>query len=354
MRVRSLSIPNLDNPVAAGLLAAGVASGILLENRLLGRWLGRDLDVDEPFGQVRGLSHDVLAADGIALHVEVHEPPDPADADLTVIFSHGFALNADAWHYARRDLAPLARLVAYDQRSHGRSGRALPDTHSIDQLGDDLGRVLDDVAPDGPVVLVGHSMGGMSIMALADQRPELFGEVVRGVGLIATSAGGISDLELGLSPRVARLLHGSTHGLPRLASIQPALVELGRAHSTDLTLLLTKLYSFGERVPISETRFVADMIAATPIEVVAEFLPALELHDKRDALAAFRNVPTLVVAGERDLLTPLSHSEAIVDQVPQSELVVLSEAGHMSPTQKHLDVDRAIMRLIEMVRSDRD
>jgi pimeloyl-ACP methyl ester carboxylesterase len=296
----------------------------------------------------------VLASDGTELHVEVHEPSDPAAANLTVIFSHGFALNSDAWHYARRDLAPLARLVAYDQRSHGRSGRALPDTLTIDQLGDDLARVLTDVAPEGPVVLVGHSMGGMSIMALADQRPELFGGVVRAVVLIATTAGGIPELELGLSPRLARFLHGSTRGLPRLASIQPDLVDLGRARSNDLSLLLMKWYSFGDRVPMSETKFVADMISATPIEVVAGFLPALERHDKRSALPAFRNVRTLVIAGDRDLLTPVSHSDAIVDELPLAELIVLPRAGHMSPTQKHLDVNRGIMQLVETVRSEQD
>ena len=349
-----MRMPYVNSVVAGSVLAAGVAVGATIEDRVIGRWLGRKSEADEPFGKVRGESRRVVASDGIELHVEVQEPPDAAAADLTVIFSHGFALNSDAWHYARRDLAPLARLVAYDQRSHGRSGRAHPDTHSIDQLGDDLGRVLDDVAPDGPVVLVGHSMGGMSIMALADQRPELFGDVVRAVGLIATSAGGIPELELGFSPRVARFLHGSTHGLPRLASIQPELVELGRARSNDLTLLLTKVYSFGARVPISETRFVADMIAGTPIEVVAQFLPALEHHDKREALAAFRSVHTLVIAGEGDLLTPVSHSEAIVEAVPMADLIVLPRTGHMSPTQRHLDVDRGIMQLVETVRSEQD
>lgn len=347
-----MRIPYVNSAVAGSLLAAGVTVGATVEDRVIGRWLGRSSEADEPFGQVRGQSHRVVATDGIELHVEVQEPPNPAVADLTVIFSHGFALNSDAWHYARRDLARLARLVAYDQRSHGRSGRAHPDTHTIDQLGDDLGRVLDDVAPDGPVILVGHSMGGMSIMALADQRPELFGDVVRAVGLIATTAGGIPETELGLTPRIARFLHGSAHGLPRLASIQPDLVDLGRTRSNDLSLLLTKLYSFAAPVPISETRFVADMISATPIEVVAGFLPALERHDKRDALAAFRSVHTLVMAGEGDLLTPVSHSEAIVDEVPLAELVVLPRAGHMSPTQKHLDVDRRIMKLIETVRSE--
>ncbi len=106
---------------------------------------------------------------------------------------HGFALDRRTWHFQRRFLAQLAdptvRQVIYDQRSHGRSERAPRASCTIDQLGRDLDAVLRALAPDGPLVLVGHSMGGMTIMALAEQRPELFAERVLGVAFLATSAG---------------------------------------------------------------------------------------------------------------------------------------------------------------------
>ena len=88
--------------------------------------------------------------------------------------------------------------VIYDQRSHGRSERAPRASCTIDQLGHDLAAVLRALAPDGPLVLVGHSMGGMTIMALAEQQPELFAERVLGVAFLATSAAEVAE------PRAAR------------------------------------------------------------------------------------------------------------------------------------------------------
>ncbi len=139
----------------------------------------------------------VAVDDGVALRVEeVGEPSAP----MTVVFVHGFCLHMGSWYFQRQDLPDCtdARLVFYDQRSHGRSGRSSTGQCTIDQLDRDLAAVLRTVAPTGPVVLVGHSMGGMTIMALARQCPELFATRVAGVALISTAAAG-------LMPAVLRL-----------------------------------------------------------------------------------------------------------------------------------------------------
>ena len=80
-------------------------------------------------------------------------------------------------------------MVLYDQRSHGRSERAPRESCTIEQLGHDLDAVIRALAPEGPLVLVGHSMGGMTIMALAEQNPELFTERVVGVALVVDVGG---------------------------------------------------------------------------------------------------------------------------------------------------------------------
>ena len=116
-----------------------------------------------------------------------------ADAPLTVVFSHGFTARLAEWELQRAALRDRARLVLWDQRGHGRSGWTPLTDATIDRTGRDLGEVLDAVAPTGPVVLAGHSMGGMSVLALARQRPELFGDRVVGVFLLATSAGGLVE-----------------------------------------------------------------------------------------------------------------------------------------------------------------
>src|SRR5690606_31084170 len=83
---------------------------------------------------------------------------------------------------------PQARLVFYDQRSHGRSSRAAPGHATIDDLATDLAAVIGTAAPTGPLVLVGHSMGGMALLALAGRDPDLFADRVHGVALLSTSA----------------------------------------------------------------------------------------------------------------------------------------------------------------------
>src|SRR2546422_299697 len=106
----------------------------------------------------------------------------------------------------RRRLAGIGTMVFYDQRSHGRSGRSPKENVSIDQLGRDLYGILREFAPTGPVILIGHSMGGMSIMALAEQHPELFGDQVIGVGLCSTSAGGLDQVPIALPGKAGMLV----------------------------------------------------------------------------------------------------------------------------------------------------
>ncbi len=149
---------------------------------------------------VRHTVHAVATPDGALLHATVDGDP---DAPVTVVLAHGWTLSQAAWDDVAELLAPDVaagglRLVRYDQRGHGRSTWGDVDPVSIDLLGEDLVAVLAELAPSGPVVLGGHSMGGMTIMALAAAHPELIGERVRGVALVDTSAG-----ELSHPPRTA-------------------------------------------------------------------------------------------------------------------------------------------------------
>src|SRR5690606_33163238 len=117
----------------------------------------------------------------------------------TVVLSHGYTLDERSWVYQRRALREAGyRVVVWDQRGHGASGVAESDTYHVDQLGRDLRRVLAEVVPEGPLVLVGHSMGGMTIMALAEADPEFVRDRVVGVALVSTSAGGLHRITWGL------------------------------------------------------------------------------------------------------------------------------------------------------------
>ena len=94
------------------------------------------------------------------------------------------------------------------------------------------------------------------------------------------------------------------------------------------------------------------MVSATPIDVVAEFLPALQEHDKRGALPILQSVELLVVVGSSDRLTPREQSEEIVRQVPGAEYVVIEDAGHMVTIEKHEEVNALLIALLDRVRRD--
>src|SRR3954469_4785780 len=175
---------------AMGLAAAAAPLGIRRQSRAIERRRGDGT----PFGSLHSAPMTVVADDGVPLHVEVDElDPDVRrrTSPLTIVFCHGYALNLDSWHFQRAAYRGLVRAVYYDQRSHGRSGRSPEDHATVEQLGQDLAMILEHVVPEGPVVLVGHSMGGMTIVALAEEHPELIGDRIVGVGLISTTAGGL-------------------------------------------------------------------------------------------------------------------------------------------------------------------
>jgi pimeloyl-ACP methyl ester carboxylesterase len=322
----------------AGLVAAGAAVGVATERYAIGRVRSRpDPEADQPYGQLRPDRTSVVRTDdGIPLEVE---EVGPADAPLTVVFVHGLALALGSWHYQWLGLAdmtrPRLRMVFYDQRSHGRSGRAPAETVTIDQLGDDLYRVLAEVAPSGPVVLVGHSMGGMAVMSLVDRHPELFGPRVIGVALISTSTGRLSEVSFGLPAVTARLRSPVMPLVLRAMRSWPGLIERGRQVGADLAWLLTRHYSFGSsEVSPALVDYVERLIAGTPVDVVAEFFPALTAHEKLGSLSRLAGLEVLIMVGDKDLLTPEEHSRRMAQLLPHAELLVLDGAGHLAMMER--------------------
>jgi pimeloyl-ACP methyl ester carboxylesterase len=337
------------------VLATGAAIGLAAERYVVGRArLRPDPEAAQPFfGLPAERTRTVRTEDGVDLHVE---EVGPADADLTVVLVHGYVQEMAVWHYQRQALAAAGdvRVVLYDQRSHGRSTRGAAERSTIDQLGRDLGRVLDEVVPTGPVVLVGHSMGGMTVMALADARPELFGDRVVGVALVCTSAGKIAQVTFGLPtaalPVTRRVLPVLTRGM----RTRPRPFERGRRAGSDLVFLFTRRGGFGSGdVSPAVVDFVATMGARTPVDVIAEFYDTFMTHDKLAALGVLRDVEVLVVAGDRDLMTPPDHSRAMADALPDARLVVVADAGHMVALEHPEQVNDELLALLARARSRR-
>ncbi|MCP3819913.1 alpha/beta hydrolase [Streptomyces sp. A3M-1-3] len=338
---------------AIGVIAAGAAAGVAVERLTVGRGMRRKarlaLDASGPYGSLRGMPGRVVADDGTELYYEVDEvDPDTGGtaprkrrlfgrktpAPVTVVFSHGYCLSQDSWHFQRAALRGVVRTVHWDQRSHGRSARGAAQADgvpvTIDQLGRDLKAVLDAAAPEGPLVLVGHSMGGMTMMALAAHYPELMRERVAGVAFVGTSCGKLGEVNYGLPVAGVNAVRRVLPGVLKALGSQVDLVERGRRATADLFAGMIKRYSFGSKdVDPAVARFAERLIEGTPIDVVAEFYPAFQEHDKAEALPVFVGIPTLVLAGDKDLVTPSGHSEAIADLLPDAELVIVPDAGHL-------------------------
>jgi pimeloyl-ACP methyl ester carboxylesterase len=296
----------------------------------------------------------VPTPDGAVLHATIDGRD---DAPVTVVLAHGWTLAQAAWDDVAALLTPRAaagelRLVRYDQRGHGRSSWGSAAV-SIDRLGEDLGEVLDQLVPGGPVVLGGHSMGGMTIMCLAAGRPELFGDRVRGVALVSTAAGDLRREPRTRRQRTARRL---TPGALTTALAAARLIERVRRlvppHSPRHRAIVRDLL-YGADATDEMVLAGAQIMHATTVRAFTAFAPALGEHDKHAELAALGSVAVEVLVGDTDRLTPCRHSERIAEALPEAALHVFGRTGHMLPQERPREVADALERLVVAARADR-
>ena len=288
----------------------------------------------------------VRTDDGAVLHALVDGPD---DAPVTVVLAHGWTLAQAAWDDVAELLRPRAaagdlRLIRYDQRGHGRSTWGEADI-TIDRLGEDLAALLDQLVPSGPVVLGGHSMGGMTIMCLAAARPELFGDRVRGVALVSTSSGDLAADPRSPAGRCAKLTPGMLNAavsgawlIERIRSLLPP------AHPRHRKMVRDLLYGADASDGMVLTG--AEIMHATTVRAFTAFLPALGDHDKHAELAALSRVPVEILVGDTDRLTPQRHSRRLAEALPDATLHVVPRTGHMLPQERARLVTDAIERLV--------
>ena len=345
---------------AGGLGAAAVAAvatGVVVERRVVRARRAGAAEADR-LGTLRSEPVEITCDDGVVLHAEIDELQPYAvgkrrtRGEITLVFVHGYALNLDCWHFQREAFRGKYRMAFYDQRSHGRSERSDREHASIDQLGDDLATVIGQVAPKGKVVLVGHSMGGMSIIAFAERHPKLFAKKVAGVALVATTAGGLRPhrtlsrwIPDGLGQAVA----------PRLIAAlakAPELVDSARRPGSNVGFLVADQFAFGSKdVPAAEVEFLDEMLAGTSFGVLAEFFPSLSELDKFEHLLVLDDVPTTIICGTKDKVTSIGHSRKMAAQLPNATLVECEGAGHMVIFEARARVNQALDSLVEAASS---
>lgn len=282
--------------------------------------------------------------DGLELHVTTHGPD---DAPVTVVLSHCWTADEAEWHYQVRDLMTRyghgIRILTWDHRGHGRSQAAPERDCTIHNLARDMGDVIDTYAPHGRLVLTGHSIGGMTIMTLPEVRPDLVGRV-DALLFVATSSGRLDTVTLGL-PETGKLVKSQ---IPRILAIRARLHSRSqRRRSPAIERQIVARFLFGTPSRQRDCGLVVDQLINCPPATMSGFYRDLMLHERTDGLTAYDGIPTTVLVGSADRLTPPHHARRLAGAIRGARLVVCPGAGHMLPLERDRLVSDELIHLVD-------
>jgi pimeloyl-ACP methyl ester carboxylesterase len=331
----------------AGLgVAGGVAGGLAVQHAVARHFqkapeVAPLAELETPAG-VR--EHFVPVSDGGSIFVVEHGPRRPTPA---VLLLHGITLSSSVWAYQLRDLAEAGyRAAAVDFRGHGRSLSGTDDL-TIDRLAADVVEVMAALELE-EVVLAGHSMGGMVALRLLARDPASAAGAgrIKALMLAATSACPVRrrgvPLARGLVAAAAPLLIRSAALSARLPG--PTLP----AH--DLAFLLARI-TFGADASPGEVSFTGELTSEVPARVSAQLLLEIVRFDEERALGSIQ-LPTTVMVGDHDLMTPTSHARAMAERIRGAQLLVLAGCGHMVMLERRHEVDDVLVGLAGSVGAD--
>lgn len=279
------------------------------------------------------------------MHLSYREYGAP-DADLTVFLAHCWTLNREDWHYQVRDLLTEfghgIRVITWDHRGHGESDDAPKADCTVANLAADMAELIDALAPEGKLLLAGHSIGGMTMMALAECRPDIVGRAV-GAAFVSTSCGGLNEITLGIPGARAQVVRAQ---IPRMLAFRSrTLSRRARRRAPIVERQVIRRFLFGTPMRLADAALAVDGLINCPGASVVGFYEDFMTHERIDALKVYDGIPTRVLVGTRDLLTPPSHARRIADAISTSELIVAPDAGHMLPFERDQLVSSALIKL---------
>lgn len=279
-------------------------------------------------------SHWLTTRDGQDLYAESQ-----GRGPLTLVFANGICCTDTYWKYMRAYFTPMFKLVVWDYRAHGRTPAPKSSAQmTVSQMADDMHIVVQALAPEG-AVFVGHSMGGLVILEYASRYPAM----VRGLVPICST-----------STRPADSL-----ALPALSPYIPRFLQLLRGNSQHLDVLIRRLahprlmYQFARRVGLIHPQLCSysDMepyfvhLARLQSAPILALFASLFEHDLSAALPKLK-APTLVIAGERDIMTPPELAFEMQKRITGSELLLVRGATHTAlfeqPELIHLRLEKFI------------
>ncbi|HET7193572.1 MAG TPA: alpha/beta hydrolase [Nocardioides sp.] len=281
--------------------------------------------------------------DGLELAVS---PRGPDDAPVTVVLAHCWTADTEDWQYQVRDLLDRfghdVRILTWDHRGHGASDPAPLPSCTIENLGRDMADVIDRYAGSGRLVIAGHSIGGMATMALAEQRPDILGRT-DGVLFASTSCGDLGQVTLGL-PEAGRWVKAQ---IPRVLAARARLLSRRvRRRNPWIESQVVHRFLFGQPMRLRDCGLVIDQLISCPPATMEGFYRDFMSHDRRAALARFDGIPTRVLVGDHDVLTPVDHARRLAAGIASARLMIAPGAGHMLPLERDRLVSDELVELV--------
>lgn len=310
---------------AAGLSAA--AAGWLVTQRLDRRAIDADPKRQALFAPMGGERSTVRSADGTGIAVRSFGPKGAP----TIVMVHGWTCASPFWKLQTGALDRERRVIAYDLRGHGDSERAVSGDYSLEAFADDLDAVLGACVPAGErALLVGHSLGAMTIVEWA-------GRV--GAEQVDARASAIVLVNTGVGDLISRSLvvEGVPDGLAVLERVIGEGILRARVaiptFSGPISYRVIKHAVVGPGASPAEIAFCERLVLACPADVRSACggtLSKLDLRESLESLVA----PTLVIAGERDRLTPPEHAREMAESIPNVlDVIEIAGSGHMTPIE---------------------
>lgn len=316
---------------SAALAAAAAGAGWEATHRRDVRRLADDPHRDILTAVPPGRPVALPTRDGGRLALRVADTaPEPRAA---IVFAHGWGMGIRFWMHQLRAFAPDHHVVAYAQRGHCASSVVGDEGFTIEALGRDLREVIDATVPAGlPLIVVGHSLGGMSI--LSAERVEGTVDRLAGAVLVDTGSGELVRgmfRGLGVAERAAGVIG------PRLLRARLPIPQ----RTTPVSSRLVRTVALNPGASPSAVALTEQLFLDCPVDARAGIGLALGDLDLSEPVSRFK-VPTTVVVGGRDRMTPPHHARRLVRELPDADLVVIDGAGHQSPLEEPAQVTAVI------------
>lgn len=333
--------PGWDRPTAflsgALLLAIVGTLGRFVTSPLLFRRLGSD----EPHADRQGEIRQIVRPDGTTLEVQIIGP---ADAPALVL-THGWGNDSDAFYYVKKQLGPKFRLVFWDLPGHGRSSSAVNNDYGTERLASDLRAVIEATATQ-PVTLVGHSLGGMTVLTLCRLFPELLGSRVASAVLVHTTytnplrTMSMSGLYSALQkPLIEPLLHLTVWLSPVVWLMNWLSYLNGSAHRS------TARQSFAGTETRGQLNFASSYTVQTSPAVLARGALGMLRYDAQDALTRL-TIPVQVIAAESDPVCLPEASQFMASRIPSARLETLAPARHLGLMERNQDFSALLSAVV--------